>query len=241
MLEIKNLHAECGTKEILKGVNLTVRPGEIHAILGPNGAGKSTLGHVILGNPNFKHTKGDIVFNNESFHNLDPHERAQKGYFLSFQSPPELDGISAKELLFGAKKSLDPEFHSSFRFQKNLKKELQNLHLPEEFEKRNLNKGASGGEKKKMEMVSLLTLNPSLAFLDEIDSGVDIDAIQSIGKAITTFMKQKDKALIIISHTEKLLQKINPTHVHILIDGQIKNSGGPEIIAEVHKKGFKKF
>lgn len=239
MLNITSLHASVEKSPILRGINLTINPGEIHAILGPNGAGKSTLGQVILGNPKYTVTEGNITFHGEIFNNLKPHERAQKGFFLSFQSPPELDGVSAKELLLSAKKSIDPAFHSTFRFKKQLKKHLESLNLSDSFLDRELNTGASGGEKKKMEMASLLTLNPTVAFLDEIDSGVDVDTLHAIAENTKKFLQDTAKSLIIVSHTEKLLSLIPPTHVHILIDGQIVQSGGTKLITDVHKKGFK--
>ncbi len=241
MLKIQNLVAKLGVKEILKGVNLEVKVGEIHAILGPNGSGKSTLGRVLLGDEKYEVESGDVAFLGENLLENEPHERAKKGFFLSFQAPPILDGVSAKDFLFAAKKSIDENFTSSFKLQKELKTHLAAMHLDEEFLDREFNKGASGGERRKMEMVSLLTLNPKLAFLDEIDSGIDVDARKSIGVAVRNFMKHDDKSLILVTHTEKFLEEVVPTHVHILMNGKIVRSGGIELAEQVQKNGFREF
>ncbi len=238
MLHIQNIHAQCDDKKIINGISLRVGKGEIHAILGPNGAGKSTLGHILLGNPKFEVTQGDIEFEGVSWNTLEPWERARQGFFLSFQSPPTLEGVHTKEFLFGAKKSIDSSFHSSFRFQKTIDTYLQSMHLDPSFKTRELNKGTSGGEKKKLEIVSMLALEPKLAFLDEIDSGIDVDALKNIAQNISEFMKSGEKSIIIITHTEKLLSLIHPTHVHILKDGVFEKSGGKELIEEVHTHGF---
>ncbi len=241
MLEIKNLRAKFETEEILKGVDLSVGKEEIHVILGPNGSGKSTLGRVLLGDPKYQKTVGSIIFNQTNIEDLSPSDRAKLGFFLSFQSPPEIDGVTARNLLFAAKKSLDPDFSSSFKFRKAFEKELENMRLGKDFSDREMNKGFSGGERKKMEMASLLTLDPSCAFLDEIDSGVDVDAITAIALGFSRWFERGGKSAIIVSHSEKLLEKINPTHVHILCHGQIIRSGGKEIIEKVHRDGFDAF
>jgi len=240
MLEVKNLQATLNNKHILRGIDLSVHPNEIHALLGPNGSGKSTFGRVLLGDTKYK-TTGAIHFCGKNREKQEPSERAQAGFFLAFQSPPELDGVSAREFLFASQKSIDPNFHSSFRFKKALTKRLSQFRLAEEFSEREMNKGASGGERRKMEMVSLLTLNPKLAFLDEIDSGIDVDAMKTIAEGIQEFMTQKEKSVILVSHTEKLLQLVQPTHCHILVEGLIVASGGPELVQEIHKNGFTRF
>ncbi|MCF7812396.1 Fe-S cluster assembly ATPase SufC [Candidatus Gracilibacteria bacterium] len=238
MLNIKNLHARLEQKEILRGINLQVNPEEIHAILGPNGSGKSTLGRVLVGDEKYEKTEGKMTLEGRNFDEMDSAERAQAGFFLSFQSPPEIDGVSAKELLLAAKKALDKDFRSSFRLKKELSENLKKLHLSDEFMTRDVHKGASGGERRKMEMASLLTIDPKIAFLDEIDSGIDVDAMKAIATAIQEFMKRKGKALILVSHTEKLLQMIQPTHFHVLCAGTIVQSGGQEIMERVHQCGF---
>lgn len=241
MLEIKNLCAQFEKKPILNGITIKIKKGEIHALLGPNGSGKSTLGRVILGDKKYRVTKGSVKFEKQNFLKLEPAERAKAGFFLSFQSPPQLDGVNANDFLFAAKKASDPEFHSSFRFKKSLSQHFKNLHLSEEFITREVNKGASGGERRKMEIASLLSLDAKLAFLDEIDSGLDVDGIVRVAKAIQEFMKENDKALVLISHTEKLLNLIQPTHFHILCNGEIIQSGGKELMEKVHKCGFCNF
>lgn len=238
MLKIKNLHAQFEDTKILNGVNLNINPGEVHILLGPNGSGKSTLGRVILGDQKYQQTQGEIYFEDQDFTELEPSERAQAGYFLTFQSPPELDGVSVKEFLFAAKKAHDEDFSSSFKFKKELTHTLESLRLPGQFIDRETNCGFSGGERKKIEVASLLTLNPKIAFLDEIDSGIDIDTIREIGKVIRKFLTDKSKSIILVTHSEKLLQEITPTHVHIFGRGNIAQSGGPELIEKVQSKGF---
>ncbi len=241
MLKITDLKAQFEDTPILQGVNLTVNPGETHVLLGPNGSGKSTLGRVILGDPKYDQTAGEITFNDEDFTELEPSERAQAGYFLTFQSPPELDGVSVKDFLFAAKKAHDEAFSSSFKFKKGLSSTLETLRLPGEFIDREANKGFSGGERKKIEVASLLTLQPQLAFLDEIDSGIDIDTIREIGKVIREFLSDTSKSIILVTHSDKLLKEIEPTHVHIFGKGVIAESGGPELIEKVQNEGFDKY
>ena len=237
MLKIKNLQVS----NILHGIDLEVNPGEVHALLGPNGSGKSTLGRTILGDQNYEVTQGDMVIEGQNMLELEPDERARLGFFLSFQSPPALDGVSAKDLLFAAKKSITGTKLPSFKFKKELTARLDALHLNADFVDREMNKGASGGERIKMEMASLLTLEPKLAFLDEIDSGVDVDAIKAIIEGVQGFLEDKSRSLILVSHTDKLLKQLQPTHVHILNAGKIVESGGPDLIDEVHKNGFSKW
>ncbi len=238
MLEIKNLHAQFEETLILKGVNLTVNPGEVHILLGPNGSGKSTLGRVLLGDDKYERTEGSIIFNGEAFDDLEPSERAQAGFFFTFQSPPEIDGVSVKDFLFAAKKALDPEFTSSFKFKRSLEQTLEDLRLPAEFVDRETNLGFSGGERKKIEMASLMTLDAQCAFLDEIDSGIDIDTIRQIGKTLREFLTDKSKSVILVTHSDKLIEEVKPTHVHIFGNGQILKSGGPELVKEIQANGF---
>jgi Fe-S cluster assembly ATP-binding protein len=245
MLTIKNLHAQFEGNPILQGVDLAVSPGEIHVILGPNGSGKSTLGRVILGDETYEKTAGSIEFLGEDFLAKSIEERARAGFFLSFQSPPALDGVSVRSFLFAAKKAQQPDFSSSFRFKKNLEQNLETLRLGRDFSDREINKGFSGGERKKIEMASMLMLDPSLVFLDEIDSGVDVDTVNAIARVFDAWFsgtkseeKTPGKSAIIVSHSEKLLEKIRPTHVHIFCHGRIIRSGGSEMIERVHLEGF---
>ncbi len=239
MLFIDNLSASIDEKRILKRLHLEVGSGEFHVILGPNGAGKSTLGRALLGDPQVEVTSGNVeFFDQKNFQDLPTSERAKAGFFLSFQHPPAIDGVSAKEFLFAAKKSLDPDFASSFRFGKSLQKNLTSVHLKEEFIDREVNKGASGGERKKMEIASLLSLDPKLAFLDEIDSGLDIDAMKAIGSSLWDFMQTGDRSIVLVSHTDRFLREVAPTHVHVLCSGTIVKSGGPELIDQVHSEGY---
>ena len=241
MLKIKNLGVEKDGKKILNGVNLEVKKGEIHAILGPNGGGKSTLGRAILGDENYEISDGEIFFSGKNVQNFSPDERARMGFFLSFQSPPVLEGVSGLELLFAAKKNSDPKnFSSRFRFQKALQKNLAQVRLSSDFSAREMNAGASGGERKKMEMASLLALDPACAFLDEIDSGVDVDSISAIAEGFYDWFSD-EKSAILVSHSEKLLQKIKPHFVHILCSGRVAHSGGIELLEQVHEEGFEKF
>lgn len=240
MLQVTNLKATLAEENlaILKGINLTINAGEIHVILGPNGSGKSTLGRVILGDERYEVNEGSIDFEGTDFLELDPSERAQAGFFLTFQSPPEIDGVSVKEFLFAAKKANDPEFTSSFKLKKQLSANFEDLRLPTEFIDREANLGFSGGERKKMEVASLLTLQPKLAFLDEIDSGVDIDTIRSIGASLRAFMQDQTRSILLVSHSDKLFDEIEATHVHIFNQGKIIKSGNKELIAEIQKNGF---
>jgi Fe-S cluster assembly ATP-binding protein len=249
MLEIKNLKAEIVDEEevILRGVDLSVDEGQIHVLLGPNGSGKSTLGRVLLGESKFD-VSGEMQFDGEDLIEMETDQRARAGLFLAFQSPPEVDGVSAKELLLaGLKKQNEekPEEEKSkisgYKFTKALQERLYSLGLHAGFVDRDIHRGASGGEKRKMEMASLLTLKPKLAFLDEIDSGVDVDGLRFIGKSVNEFMALPGRAVVLVSHGKPILKAIMPTHVHIMIDGRIVKSGGAELADFVHQTGFDSF
>ncbi len=241
MLKITNLHVTHKDTEILRGIDLEVNSGELHVILGPNASGKSTLGRAILGDRKFEVTKGKIEFEEKDLSKLSTAERAKKGIFLSFQHPPELDGVAVKDFLFAAKKSTDESTTSQFRFKRALSEKCTENRLESSVVDREVNKGFSGGERKKLEMTTLLTLQPKLAFLDEIDSGVDVDTVRILARGIRDFLSDKSRAMIIVSHSEKILKEIMPTRVHIFCQGKIIRSGGKEIIEKVHAEGFDSF
>lgn len=244
MLSIKNLHASFEQTPILQGVDLDVQENELHLILGLNGSGKSTLGKVLLGSPNYTQTDGTIFFYSEEISELETFERARKGLFLTHQSPPAIEGVSAKDLLRAADKAkgkdekTEGKKRSIIYFKKELKKNLGSTGLSPKFIERNMNEGASGGERKKMEIASLLTLGATFAFFDEIDSGLDIDALKSVSMGINTFLEQEQSAAILVSHSAAILQYVSPTHVHVFKDGQIVKSGGIELADYVHKNGY---
>ena len=241
MLEISHFCVQIDGKDILSDVNLNINPGELHVVLGPNGSGKSTLGKALLGDPHCK-SSGKVAFFGESLSGLSVAQRVQRGVFLTFQSPPELDGVTVLDFLFASKTILSGEKLSQFRFKRDLIQLLKTLRLDDEILEREVNKGFSGGERKKLEMASLLIAHPKLAILDEIDSGVDVDTVSVIGETIQRFLeKDKSRSMIIITHSEKILKEVTPTSVHILCGGKIIKSGGKEIIKKVHTSGFDQF
>ncbi len=237
MLKVSNIHAQVENTPILRGINFEVNDGEFHLILGVNGSGKSTFGKVLLGSPQYEMTKGKIEYNDEDISNIPTFERAQKGIFLSHQSPPSLDGVSAKDLLRAADKSKE-EKRSLLQFKRALKENLKKVGLSQKFLNRPLNDGASGGERKKMEIASLLTLGAKLAFLDEIDSGLDVDALKAVSTGINNFLEKKGTAVILVSHSETILKYVDPTHVHVFCGGRIVATGGIELAQKVHDEGY---
>ena len=238
ILKIENLHAKADKKEIIKGLNLKVCSGETHVIMGPNGAGKTTLLNVILSNPQFKKTKGEIVFCDEDITNEKTDVIARKGIFLSFQSPQEIEGISVFNFIKSAKQKNGEVNY--FDLKDELEEKAQILNMREELLLRDLNVGFSGGEKKKNEILQLLCLNPTLAMLDETDSGLDVDAIKTVSRGIKAF-KNEQNAIIVVTHSSKMAKELDPDFVHILIDGQIVKTGGKSFIDQIEKDGFKSF
>lgn len=241
MLNIKDLHVAVDDKEILKGFSLQVRPGEIHAIMGPNGAGKSTLAKALAGHPDYEVPSGHIFFEGKEIVGLDPEERAHLGIFMSFQYPLEIAGLTNTQFLHAAynalKKARGESVCSEEEFQKILKEKMALLEMKEDFKSRNLNEGFSGGEKKKNEILQMAILDPKLSILDETDSGLDIDAMRIVAKGVNC-LHTKEKGLILITHYQRLLEYIQPHFIHVVRDGKIVHSGGPELAAILEEKGY---
>lgn len=243
MLQIHNLHATVADKPILKGLTLSLNAGEIHAIMGPNGAGKSTLGYVLSGRPGYEVTEGSVTFNGEDLLAMDPHERAAAGLFLGFQYPVEIPGVSnvqfLREALNAQRKHRGEEPLSGGEFLKLARAQADAMGMDMEMLKRPVNVGFSGGEKKRNEMVQMGIIDPALAILDETDSGLDIDALRVVGEGINRIMRRPDKAVLLITHYQRLLDYVQPDFVHVLADGRITRSGGPELALELEREGYK--
>ncbi len=241
MLEIKNLSARVETKEILKGLNLTVNPGEVHAIMGANGSGKSTLANVLSGKEGYEVTGGTVQFGGKDLFELDPEERAAEGIFMAFQYPVELPGVLGTYFLRTAynaiRKYRGQEPMSVRDFAALAKEKAKLLELDEELLKRPVNEGFSGGEKKRNEIFQMAVLDPKLGILDETDSGLDIDALQIVAHGVNK-LRSKDKSFIVITHYQRLLNFIVPDFVHVLLDGKIVKSGGKELALELEEKGY---
>ena len=242
MLNIENLHAEIDGKPILKGLTLEVNAGEVHAIMGPNGAGKSTLGYVLGGRPGYEVTEGSVTFDGVDLLELEPNERAAAGLFLGFQYPVEIPGVSnvqfLRESLNAQRGQRDEKPLSGGEFLKLARAQADGLGLNQDMLKRPVNVGFSGGEKKRNEMVQMGILNPKFAILDETDSGLDIDALRIVGDGINRIMRAPDKAVLLITHYQRLLDYVQPDRVHVLADGRIVRSGGPELALELEREGY---
>jgi len=242
MLTITDLHATVADKAILKGLSLTINPGEVHAIMGPNGAGKSTLGYTLGGRPGYEVTGGTATFNGEDLFALAPHERAAAGLFLGFQYPVEIPGVSnlqfLREALNAQRKGRGEEPLNGGQFLKLAREKAALLQMDMEMLKRPVNVGFSGGEKKRAEMVQMGILDPKLAILDETDSGLDIDALRICGEGINAIMRRPDKAVLLITHYQRLLDYVQPDFVHVLAGGRIVRSGGPELARELEAHGY---
>jgi Fe-S cluster assembly ATP-binding protein len=241
MLSIKNLHASVGGKEILKGINLEVKAGEIHAIMGPNGAGKSTLASIIAGNETYEVTEGEIILEGEDLRELAPEERAHKGVFLSFQYPVEIPGVSVTNFIRSAinetRKANGEEDMPANEMLKVIREKSELLEIDRKFLSRSLNEGFSGGEKKRNEIFQMAMLDPKLAILDETDSGLDIDALRIVSNGVNKLKSDKN-AIIVITHYQRLLDHIVPDFVHVLYDGKIVKTGGKELAHELEEKGY---
>ena len=241
MLTIDNLHVSVDGKPILNGINLDVRAGEVHAIMGPNGSGKSTLSSVIAGNEAYEVTKGDIIYQNENIIELAPEERANKGIFLSFQYPVEIPGITVTNFIKTAINSnlraRNEKEMPANKMLKKIREKAELLEIDSRFLSRSLNEGFSGGEKKRNEIFQMAMLEPSLSILDETDSGLDIDALKVVASGVNK-LKNKDNAVILITHYQRLLDYIVPDYVHVLHEGKIVKSGGKELAHELEEKGY---
>ena len=241
MLEIKNLHATVSGKEILKGVNLTVMPGEIHALMGINGAGKSTLSNVLVGHPAYTVTEGSITFRGKDLLAMSPDERSHEGLFLSFQQPVEIPGVSMVNFMRAAlnakRKYLGLEPMDAGAFLKLMREKRKIVELDNKLTSRSVNEGFSGGEKKRNEIFQMAMLEPTMCILDETDSGLDVDALRIVAEGFNKLRKPETSA-IVITHYQRLLDYLKPDFVHVLIDGRIVKDGGPELAAEIERRGF---
>ncbi|WP_337478390.1 Fe-S cluster assembly ATPase SufC [Prevotella pectinovora] len=241
MLEIKNLHAKIGDKEILKGINLTVKDGETHAIMGPNGSGKSTLSAVLVGNPLYEVTEGEVIFNGKDLLEMSPEDRAHEGLFLSFQYPVEIPGVSMNNFMKAAinekRKYEGKEPLTAGEFLKLMKEKRKVVELDSKLASRSVNEGFSGGEKKRNEIFQMAMLEPKLSILDETDSGLDVDAMRIVAEGVNK-MHTPETSTIVITHYERLLDMIKPSVVHVLYKGRIVKTEGPELAKEIETRGY---
>lgn len=241
MLEVKNLHATINGKEILKGINLVIKTGEVHAIMGPNGSGKSTLSAVLVGNPMYEVTQGEVTFNGKDLLAMVPEDRAHEGLFLSFQYPVEIPGVSMTNFMRAAinekRKYQGLEPMSAGDFIKLMKEKRKVVELDSKLSNRSVNEGFSGGEKKRNEIFQMAMLEPTLSILDETDSGLDVDALRIVAEGVNK-LKRPDTSTIVITHYDRLLDLIKPDIVHVLFNGRIVKTGGPELAKEIEDKGY---
>jgi len=236
-LEIHDLRATVDGKEILKGIDLTVRQGEIHALMGPNGSGKSTLANVLMGRPGYEVTKGEVRFKGEDMLKLTPDQRAQRGLFLAFQYPTEVPGVSVVNFLRTAYKAVKGDEISALAFRKHMKEKMGLLGVEDAMVNRYVNQGFSGGEKKRNEILQLAVLEPEMAVLDETDSGLDIDSLREVATGISQ-LAGPGLGVLVITHYQRILNYITPDRVHVMMDGRIVKSGGPELAHELEAKGY---
>jgi Fe-S cluster assembly ATP-binding protein len=241
-LEIRNLHVQAEDKQILKGVNLVTKPGEIHALMGPNGSGKSTLANAIMGHPSLEVTEGQILFGGEDITEADPNERAQMGLFMAFQYPVAIPGVTITKYLrmvMNAHREARGEPDISLKeFRKTVEAAMELVNVPREFSSRYLNEGFSGGEKKRLEILQLALQQPKLAILDETDSGLDIDALNVVAHGVNTIAAGSDMGILIITHYQRILHMVTPTRVSIMFDGRIATEGGPELVDRLEAEGY---
>ena len=237
LLTIKDLSASVGDKEILKNINLNINYGEVHVIMGPNGSGKSTLANVILNNPQYETTSGDILLDGESIMDLSTDKRAKKGIFMSFQNPMEVSGISVENFIRSAKIAKTDENIGFLEFREELEDNMDILEFDHGYSSRYLNVGFSGGEKKKNEILQMLMLQPKLAILDETDSGLDVDAVRTVSKGVREFLNENN-SVIVITHHKEILKEVKPDFVHVIMDGSIVKEGSSELLDQIEEKGF---
>ncbi|NLB57404.1 MAG: Fe-S cluster assembly ATPase SufC [Gammaproteobacteria bacterium] len=241
MLKIENLHASINGREILKGLTLELQPGQVHAIMGPNGAGKSTLGNILAGREGYDITEGTVEFEGKPLLDLDPEERAAAGLFLAFQYPVEIAGVNntyfLRSSLNAQRKARGEQELDSMEFLKLVREKLSVLHLDDKLLHRGVNEGFSGGEKKRNEIFQMAVLEPKLAILDETDSGLDIDALRHVAEGVNA-LRSPDRAFLVITHYQRLLEYIRPDVVHVLADGRIVESGGPELAEQLEEHGY---
>lgn len=240
LLKIENLHTCANDIEILKGLSLSVKKGEVHVIMGPNGAGKSTLANTLMNSPQYEITKGNIFFEGKNINDVDTHERAKMGIFLSFQNPVEIPGVNVENFLRTAKMNITGEDISLLKFRISLFEKMNMLKMDKAYARRFLNVGFSGGEKKKNEILQMAILEPKLAILDETDSGLDIDAIKVVSEGIKA-LKDSTRSFIIITHHNKIIEEVKPDFVHILVKGKIVKTGDAALIKEIEKDGYEKY
>jgi len=241
IISIRNLHANAGETPILRGINLEVRAGEVHAVMGPNGSGKSTLSNVLVGKPGYEITEGEIFFRGKNLAEMDPEIRAREGVFLAFQYPVEIPGVANNYFLRTAVNAMrshrGQEELDGFDFLTMLREKMKLVEMPEEMMSRAINEGFSGGEKKRNEILQMLLLEPAFCILDETDSGLDIDALRTVANGINQ-MRSPERAMLVITHYQRLLDYVVPDHVHVLSEGRIIRSGGKELALELEDKGY---
>jgi len=237
LLSINNLHFSTEGKEIIKGLSLNIKEGEVHALMGKNGSGKTTLSNILMGHPNYRITRGTVQFDGEDILLLRPDERAKKGIFLAFQNPVTVPGVSVANFLRNSFQAVRGNESGKPNFRKIAREKLKELNVPESFMNRYLNEDFSGGEKKRLEVLQMALLNPRLMILDETDSGLDIDALKTIARGISK-MRSKSRGILLITHYQRMLQYIKPDYVHILAGGKIAKTGGYELGMELDKKGY---
>lgn len=241
LLQINQIHADIEEKEILHGVSLNINPGETHVLMGPNGAGKSTLGHVLMGNPKYHISSGNIIFKGHDITEESTDKRARNGIFLSFQEPLEVPGLSLESFIRSAIRQKTGKPIRVWEFHKELKKAMDVLQIDESYTQRSLNVGFSGGEKKKAEILQLMMLKPSLAILDETDSGLDVDAVRLVSEGVRAYQREQKGALLIITHSTRILEALHVDYTHVMVDGHIVATGDGSLVDKINEEGYESF